>query len=197
MGFAYIAGMIIILVLLFVFWASCYRKVGPNEALIISGTQQNVRNPATGELQQRGFRVIKGGGTFVYPIVERADLLSLEIIPFPIEIERLRTRDGALVTLRGTGQVRIGGDEVSIVLAAERLLSQSPEQIAQIARQLLERPLRATVNSLELELLQQDLEGLAQEVQELWAEELLRIGLESVSFSVKELGSEPQVRRKE
>ena len=37
-----------------------------------------------GEEQTVGFRFVKGGGTFVWPIFERSDLLSLEIITLDV-----------------------------------------------------------------------------------------------------------------
>ena len=30
----------------------------------------------------RGFRVVKGGGTFVLPVVEKIDILSLELLTY-------------------------------------------------------------------------------------------------------------------
>jgi uncharacterized membrane protein YqiK len=53
---------------------SRYVKVGPNQVLIVSG--RKVQLP---DGRCVGFRMVKGGGTFVFPIIERADVLSLEV----------------------------------------------------------------------------------------------------------------------
>lgn len=71
-----------ILFVLFVMIASVafqYRRVGPNEVLVISGRRRVIVNPAEGEQKMAGFRVAKGGGVFVWPIIERADVLSLKM----------------------------------------------------------------------------------------------------------------------
>src|SRR5258708_34527371 len=46
----------------------CFRKAGPNEAFIIYG--------------MRGMRVVKGGGAFIFPIIDSYRSLCLELIPF-------------------------------------------------------------------------------------------------------------------
>ena len=42
-----------------------YRKVGPNEVLVISGGRKKKDGQA--------FRIVRGGGTFVWPAIERID----------------------------------------------------------------------------------------------------------------------------
>src|SRR5262249_21591151 len=56
-----------------------YTKVGPNEVLVISGRRHRYIDPDNVE-RVRGFRIVKGGGTFVVPVVEKVDILSLELL---------------------------------------------------------------------------------------------------------------------
>src|SRR5258707_14484099 len=65
-----VAGMVLAIVLLFSFIAQMFRKAGPNEAFIVYGF--------------RGTRVIKGGGTIVFPMFENFRSLSLELMSFDI-----------------------------------------------------------------------------------------------------------------
>ncbi len=53
---------------------SRYTKVGPNEVLIVSGRRHS-HVDAGGTVTTRGFRIVKGGGTFVCPIMEKIDVL--------------------------------------------------------------------------------------------------------------------------
>ena len=55
-------------------WASRYTKVGPNEVLVISGRKHRARD-AEGRAITRGFRMVQGGGTFVWPVIEKVDIL--------------------------------------------------------------------------------------------------------------------------
>src|ERR1039457_3674804 len=59
--------------------ASHYIKAGPNEVLVVSGRPHRYTDP-DGTVQTRGFRIRKGGGTFVIPVIEKVDRLSLELL---------------------------------------------------------------------------------------------------------------------
>ena len=59
--------------------AKRYKKVGPNEVMIISGRKHSLRN-TDGSVEETGFRIRKGGGAFIWPLFERVDLLSLEVM---------------------------------------------------------------------------------------------------------------------
>jgi flotillin len=66
-----IAGLAVLAVLfLMVLAARMYRKAGPHEALIVYGF--------------RGTRIIKGGGTIIFPMVEQCKELSLELMSFDV-----------------------------------------------------------------------------------------------------------------
>ena len=76
------AGAVVILLLLFILftlvavYASRVQKVGPNEVLVISGRKH--RSHETGEVEP--YRIVKGGRAFIWPVLERVDRLSLEIM---------------------------------------------------------------------------------------------------------------------
>ena len=73
-------GAILFVVFVFaIIYASRYKKTGPNEVLIISGRKRTITDPS-GELREVGFRVVKGGGRFVWPVFEKVDILSLELL---------------------------------------------------------------------------------------------------------------------
>jgi len=69
----------VILALIIMLIAKQYRKVGPNEALIISGRKKRIVL-ADGTRKRIGFRYRLGGGTFVWPFLETVDTLPLDII---------------------------------------------------------------------------------------------------------------------
>ena len=58
-----------------------YKKAGPDEALIVFGRRKlfgrKVRSEK-GEIE--GFRIIRGGGTFVWPAWEQYEVLSLRMM---------------------------------------------------------------------------------------------------------------------
>src|SRR5204863_989182 len=63
-----VAGLILVVVIFMAIWAGRYIKVGPNEVLVVSGRKHSYTDP-DGTVQTRGFRLRKGGGTFVIPVI--------------------------------------------------------------------------------------------------------------------------------
>jgi flotillin len=74
-----IVGIILVVFINLAIWVSRYTKVGPNQVLIVSG-RQNRYVDSDGSVRTIGFRVVKGGGTFVWPVIEKVDALSLEVL---------------------------------------------------------------------------------------------------------------------
>src|SRR6266496_1267687 len=71
-------------------WASRYAKVGPNQVLVISGRKHRMTDP-DGTVREIGFRIVKGGGVFVWPVYEKVDLLSLELLTIDVQTPEVYT----------------------------------------------------------------------------------------------------------
>src|SRR5262249_12734231 len=175
--------------LLFVFmwlYARRYVKVGPNEVLVISGRRRNVRE-ADGSVATVGFRVTKGGGAFVWPLVEKYDILSLELMTIDVKTPEVYTITGVPVVVDGVAQIKVKGNDVSIATAAEQFLSMKQEQIMNIATQTLEGHLRAIVGTMTVEDIYKNRDAFAQSVQEVAAADLANMGLTIVSFTLRDI----------
>lgn len=179
----------VLLVLAFVY-ASRYKKVGPNEVLIISGRGVGTTDPGTGQKMRRSFRIVRGGGTFIWPVVERVDNLSLELMTIEVITTNVYTSQGVPVTVDGVAQVKVGSDDVSIVTAAEQFLSKSTKEIQNVALQTLEGHLRAILGTLTVEEIYRDRDKFAQRVQEVSALDMKNMGLTIVSFTIKNIHDE-------
>lgn len=182
-----VAGLLFLLVFVGGYFASRYVKAGPNEALIISGRRYKYRDPTTGQIMTRAFRIVKGGGTFVLPVLERLDRLSLEIMTLDVLTPKVYTFHGVPVTVDGVAQVKIKGDEVSIATAAEQFLSKSMDEIRNVALQTLEGHLRAILGTMTVEEIYKDRDAFAQRVQEVAAADLANMGLGIVSFTIRDI----------
>ena len=176
----------VLLVLAFVY-ASRYKKVGPNEVLIISGRGVGTTDPGTGQKMRRSFRIVRGGGTFIWPVVERVDRLSLELMTIEVVTTNVYTSQGVPVTVDGVAQVKVGSDDVSIVTAAEQFLSKSTKEIQNVALQTLEGHLRGILGTLSVEEIYRDRDKFAQRVQEVSALDMKNMGLTIVSFTIKNI----------
>lgn len=179
---------VVVLVILIMMWmASRYRKVGPNQVLIVFGRKHGFRDAISGEHATRGFRIVKGGGTVVWPVVETYQTLSLEIMTLDIATPAVFTMHGVPLLVEGVAQIKVRGDDTSIITAAEQFLDKTQAQIAEIAVHTLEGHLRAIIGTMNVEEIVTNWEQFAQRVQEVSAVDLANMGLQIVSFVIKDV----------
>jgi len=173
------------LFMLFVFflvWASRYTKVGPNQVLVISGRKYRLPSGDT-----VGFRIVKGGGTFVWPVLEKVDFLSLEIMTIDVKTPEVYTIKGVPVLVDGVAQVKVRGEDVAVRTAAEQFLSKDAAEIERVALQTLEGHLRAILGTLTVEEIYQNRDAFAGKVQEVAAGDMANMGLQIVSFTIRDI----------
>lgn len=87
-------------------------------------------------------------GQFVLPVIETYATLSLELMTLDITTPSVYTVQGVPVQVEGVAQIKVKGNDVSIVTAAEQSLYKTQAQIAQIALQTLEGHLRAIIGTM-------------------------------------------------
>jgi flotillin len=116
-----VLAVVVVIAVLFVFlmlYASRYVKVGPNQVLVISGRRRTVREK-DGTDKSVGFRIVKGGGAFVWPVFEKAEVLSLEIMTLDVKLPEVYTITGVPIMVDGVAQIKVRGEDISIATAAE------------------------------------------------------------------------------
>ena len=116
-------GIVIVVILLIVVFASRYRTVKADEAMIV-----------TGALTRNGMKIVKAGGTFVWPVVQNYSMLSLQVQTLDIRTPEVYTMHGVPVMVDGVAQVKIKGDLESIATAAEQFLGKPEEELKSIHR---------------------------------------------------------------
>jgi flotillin len=176
----------IVLIISIVVVLSRYTKVGPNEVLVVSGRKRRYVDP-DGTVGSRGFRIVKGGGTFVYPVVEKVDILSLELLTIDVQTPEVYTSKGVPVKVDGVAQIKVKGDDISIATAAEQFLSKSTEEIKNVAMQTMEGHLRAILGPMTVEDIYQNRDAFAAKVQEVAAGDMANMGLGIVSFTIRDI----------
>jgi flotillin len=170
-----IAGMAVV-VLLLLFWiaASRYHKIGPNAALIVFG--------------QGRPKVIKGGGVIVWPVINEAKQLSLELKSLDIAPQQqFYTTQGVAVNVEAVAQIKVRSDPDSILTAAEQFLSRTPEMVEDQLRLVMEGHLRGIIGQLTVEEIVKKPEMVSDRVRENVADDMSKMGLEVVSFTLKEV----------
>lgn len=181
-------GLIAVVVLvLFAIIASRYTKVPPNAVMVVTGYRGQTIRRADGSRTKIGFRIIKGGGTFVMPVFERVDTLSLELMTIDVKTPEVYTVMGVPVMVDGVAQIKIKSDDVSIATAVEQFLSKGSIEIARIAQQTLEGHLRAIMGAMTVEDIYKNRDAFAQRVQDIAATDLANMGLAIISFTIRDV----------
>lgn len=169
-----IGGILGATLLLLSFVAQMYRKVGPNEAYIVYGVG--------------GTRIIKGGGTLIFPMIHSWKTLSLELMSFDVAPKQdLYTKQGVAVTVEAVAQIKVKSDQESILTAAEQFLSKTPPQREGLIRLVMEGHLRGIIGQLTVEEIVKQPEMVADRMRGTCADDMDKMGLEVVSFTIKEV----------
>src|SRR6476660_659334 len=175
MGPFIVAGLAVVALLIVIStFVSMFRKVAPNMALIVYGF--------------RGTRIVQGGGTIVLPLVENARELSLELMSFDVAPQQdLYTNQGVAVNVEAVAQIKVKSDPVSVSTAAEQFLSKDLNQRQDLIRLVMEGHLRGIVGQLTVESLVKEPEMVADRVRTNVAQDMDKMGLEVVSFTIREV----------
>src|SRR6202171_5660637 len=154
--------------------AKMFRKAGPHEALIVYGF--------------RGTRIVKGHGTIIFPMVESCRELSLELMSFDVAPQQdLYTKQGVAVTVEAVAQIKVKSDRESIETAAEQFLTKTPPQREGLIRLVMEGHLRGIIGQLTVEEIVKQPEMVADRMRSTCADDMNKMGLEVVSFTIKEV----------
>jgi flotillin len=174
-GMYVIVGMMIMgVVILMALLASMFRKVGPNQALIVYGF--------------RGTRIVQGGGTIIFPMVENCRELSLELMSFDVAPQQdLYTKQGVAVTVEAVAQIKVKSDPESVRTAAEQFLTKTPTERESLIRLVMEGHLRGIIGQLTVEEIVKQPEMVADRMRSTCADDMNKMGLEVISFTIKEV----------
>jgi len=175
------------IVFLILSFASRYKTVGPDEAMIITGAALGSKNVAV-DSSDRKIKIIRGGGAFILPIVQRTERLSL--LTHKLEVstpEVVYTSQGVPILADGVAIVKVGSSVEDIATAAEQFLGKQPNALEAEAREVLEGHLRAIMGALTVEEVYRHRDKFAQEIQGVAALDLKKMGLQIVAFTIKDV----------
>ncbi len=169
-----VAGAVACVLMIMSMFANLYRKAAPNEALVVYGI--------------RGPRIIIGRGTVIFPVMENFRVLSLELMSFDVAPQQdLYTNQGVAVTVEAVAQIKVKSDNISIRTASEQFLTKTPQQREGLIRLVMEGHLRGIIGQLTVEQIVKEPEMLADRMRATCAADVNKMGLEVISFTIKEV----------
>lgn len=178
-----VAFLLIALLLVFI---TKYRTAGPDEALIVTGSYLGSKNVNVDESGNR-IKIIRGGGAFILPVFQQAEPLSLLSSKLEVTTPEVYTEQGVPVMADGTAIIKIGSSIEEIATAAEQFLGKPKADRENEAREVLEGHLRSILGSMTVEEIYKNRDKFSQEVQRVASQDLAKMGLMIVSFTIKDV----------
>jgi len=168
---------VFLIVLIILVYSNRYRRVPPDAAMVVFGKKY----------EKIGFKIVKGGGKFIIPIVEEVALLPLDVRTLDISVKSVVTLQGVQMDVEAVAQVKISSDENLLKTAAEQLLHKSADEINYVATRSLEGHVRGVCARLSVEDINADRNKVASEIQDVAVEDLKNMGMDVVSFTIRDL----------
>jgi len=117
-------GAVVVFFVIVGFLRALVRVCPADTVLVISGFEHT-----EGGIKY-GFRIVRGGWTFVVPFLERVEVLDLTIIPVNVQIEGVNSANGITVGADASACVCIDDSDPALLFnAVERLLGKSRTEI--------------------------------------------------------------------
>ncbi|WP_353808268.1 flotillin family protein [Agromyces sp. SYSU T00194] len=178
-----VAALAIAVVSLFVFIARRIRRVPPNEALIIVGRagRSSMGDAAAGP------RVIIGGRTFVWPILQQGFAISLEQRQIGITVEGV-DKNRVKIAIKASINFKVSGTEEGVRRAGQRFLSQQ-EALTDIISESLEGSLRSIVGDMTIEQIISDRKSLSERVVAETKADLIEQGLQVDLLNISDIST--------
>jgi flotillin len=139
----------------------------PDEALLVSGSKRHD--------QDTEFRVVTGRGCFVWPVKQKARVLSLASREAEIAEECL-TSQGVRLIVRAVAVFKVGDDLPSIARAARRFLS-GQDRMEEVAGRMFAAHLRAVAGGMTAEQVITERDRLTKDLAKRSRDEMGKLGL--------------------
>ena len=160
-----------------------YKKAGPDEALIVYGRRKLLGRKVLSEKGEvEGFRIIRGGGTFVWPAWEQYEILSLRMMTLELDLRHVYTIQGIPINVKAVAQVKVQGDIDHIRRAAEGFLGMPVDGVQATIKETVAGHLRGIIGTLTVEELYRDQRRFQEKVREEAHVDLMGMGFEFRSF---------------
>ena len=155
-----IAGAIVVLVILtLIGLMSRYRRCASDEILVVFGKagKKIGVNPSTGKKETTILpsKIIHGGGTFVFPVIQDWKKMSLKPIQIQTEVTGVSSQM-IKVKIPVTLTTGIGTTDVLMQNAASRFLTAKPEEISSQITDILIGEMRALMATMTIEEINAD-----------------------------------------
>jgi flotillin len=181
---------LLVAIVLWLIYRRRYRRIGPDEALIVYGRKA--------KRDRDGYRVIVGGGTFVTPFIEEAATFPLHAMQLDVQLRGVLAGDQRTpINVNGTATVKVPvtpqereQEYPTVRLAASNFLGMSVEEIRDSLTKVVSGHLRTIVAGLSVVDLYTDQARFTEDLKAKAADELQSLGYSFLSFVFESITDE-------
>lgn len=172
-----VAAIVIVVFILLATIVRAYKKVPPNDAMIVFGLG--------------GKRVVQGGGTFVIPGFQSFKTISMMLMSFDVKPDQpMFSLQGIRLKIEAVAQIKIQSDPIAIATASEQFLDHTLLEREMMILHSVEGHLRGLVGQLTVESILKNPDELNSKMRETCSEDLDKMGLSLISFVLKRVADD-------
>jgi flotillin len=184
-----ILAVIVVIVLfvlsMFIMVISRYRKCPSDKVMVIYGKVGT--NP---DGSARSSRCIHGGAAFVLPVIQAYKYLDLTPMTINVDLANALSHQNIRVDVPSRFTVGISTEPGVMQNAAERLLGLHPQEIQDLARDIMFGQLRLVIATMDIEEINTDRDKFLEAVAHNVETELKKIGLRLINVNVTDITDE-------
>jgi flotillin len=161
-------------------YASRYKKVPPDKAMVIYGRKMHPR-------AMIGYMILSGGGKFLLPIVEDVKYMDLGLKQVVLELDNLRTdpsKGAEKVRINLVALYKISGDRSALPVACEHLLDKTAEDIKRMTEVMIEGHFRGIAATMTAEQIDRNRTEVEDKLRLMAWHDLLNIGIDIKAFAI-------------
>lgn len=160
----------------------CWRKCPPDKLMIVSGAGK--------------MRSASGKGTFVIPLLQRVDTLSLGAVQVQLTTENdIPTQDAILIHACAVANFQIGQTPELIEVASKNYLNMDKAEITRQVTEVMLGKMREVIGQMDLKELMRDRESFNHKVFEGSRDDLANLGLVLRTFNVQDFSDSQGIIR--
>ena len=135
-------------------------------------------------------KCVHGGGAFIWPVIQDYQYLDLKPLSIEANLTNALSRQNIRVDVPCRFTIAISTEAESMNTAAERLLGLSPEQIQELAKDILFGQLRLVIATMTIEEINSDRDKFLDNISKNVDSELRKIGLKLINVNVTDIKDE-------
>ncbi len=175
----------ILLLSMFIFVVSRYRKCPSDKILVVYG---KVGSGSDGTALSA--RCIHGGAAFIWPVIQSYEYLDLTPMSISVDLKNALSRQNIRIDVPSRFTVGISTEQGVMQNAAERLLGLQLNEIQELAKDIIFGQLRLVIATMDIEEINTDRDKFLQAVSQNVETELKKIGLRLINVNVTDINDE-------